>query len=562
MYILPLLPLLIPLSGMILAWALPDKWGLSSKARALADQPRFGQPKRWIYSVALGGALLSLLVLYGAGAATFQYHLWPATWVSVDALLLSPDPLSMALAALFLGVLLVVSLSMISRPMERFESVTMLGLVATGLGTFLAGNLLTLGFFWAITDVVLLIMGLVRAPSESVARVTRAILGSAISATTLLAAVVMVSLQGGETSLSSVALSGHTARLIMAAALLRLGIYPLPGSLQRRWEVLVISVCTGGYLWLRLGGLAVAMLPGAEWLIPLLGWLLMVIGLLAMLARDLSSALPLVFGSGIASLALAGLLDPGMGTPAALLMTVNLGVSLALLLVDAQVWVIPPWGRNARLPLIVGLASAAGWPVTLGFAAHWALFRACWFGGYRFVILQASIGYLMVSVPIWQRLRQIRREVRPTGPWPFWQIALALGGATLLALMALVLGVAPQLLDPLWVGLPMVQGASTPAQSVGSRVGMFIALLATAAVVPFLGSYALQRFWFYGRSSRLAQISKTLASILELEWLYAEIQGLLARFSALVEYLFVGVEEVFFLGWSLIWILVIILYLA
>jgi hypothetical protein len=548
-YILPLLPLLIPLGGMIVAWVLPDK-------------PRFGQPKRWIYTAALGGTFVSFLVLYGTRATDFQYHLWPSARFPIEPLSLAPDALSVALALLFVGILLVISLSMLIRPMERFESVTMMGLVVAGLGTFLAANLLTLAFFWSMMDVILLIMGLVRAPSESVARVTRAILGSVMSAMALLAAVLLITLEGGETNFGNLGLRGDTARLVMVAALLRLGVYPLPGSLQRRWEVLLVSLCTGGYLWLRLGSLAVVPLPGANWLAPLLGWLLIVIGLLAVLARDLISALPLVYGSGIASLVLAGLLGPGAGMPAALLMTVNLSVSLALLLIDAQVRPIPPWGHNARLPLMVGLASAVGWPVTLGFSAHWALFRACWFSGARAITLQASIGYLLVSVPIWQRLRQVLREVRSAGSWPLWQIGIALACASLLGLALLALGVAPALLESLWAGLPSVQGASVSAQSSGSRVAMFIALLATTAVVPFLGSYALQRFWRYGRTSRLAQVGRAVGGVLELDWLYAEIQGLLGRLASLAEYVFMGVEEVFFLGWALIWILVIILYLA
>lgn len=561
MYIVPLLPLLIPLGGMVLVWALPDRASWPRQDQESLDKPRFGQPKRWIYTTALAGALFAFLVLYGVRATGFEYHLWPVAWALVDPMVLAPDALSMGLASLFIVSLLFISLSMLYRPMERFESVTMLGLVVTGLGTILAGNLLTLAFFWAVTDVALLIMGLVRAPSESVTRVTRAILGNVVSALAMLGAVVLTGLEGGATGFGALALSPNAVRLVMIAGLLRLGLYPLPGSLQRRWEVLLICLCMGGYLWLRLGRLAVIPLPGAEWLIPLLGWLLMVIGLLALLARDLSAALPLVFGSGIASLVLAGLLGPGVGAPAMVLMTINLGASLALLLVDAQVRAIPPWGRYARLPLLVGLASVAGWPLTLGFAAHWSLFQACWYSGYRLVILQASIGYLLVSVPVWQRLRQISREIRSAGPLPHWQVVLALACAALFGAALLVFGLGSRLLAPLWAGVPYVVQGSVAGSTASSRIAMFIALLATAAIVPFLGSYALQRYWLYGRGARFAPAGAMLGNILELDWLYAEIQSVLGRLAALTEFIFTGVEEVFFLGWSLIWILVIILFL-
>jgi len=579
-YILPLLPLLILLGGMILVWALPDKWNVTRDAQtmpdgqgslrdalALPDKPLFGQIKRWIYTLALGGTLASFLTLYGLHATEFSYQLWPSTWFPMEALVLAPDALSVILVVLFVGLLFVVSMSMLVRPMERFESVTMLCLVAVGLGTFVAANLLTLALLWAITDVVLLIMALVRAPPDSVARVTRAIFGSVMSAIALLGAAMLTILEGGQSGFAGLNLSVHAARLMMVAAGLRLGVYPLPGSLTRRWEVLLISVCTGGYLWLRLGSLTGGSLPGADWLVPLLGWLLMVIGLLAVLAQDLSSALPLVFGSGIASLVLAGLLGPGSGLLAALLITINLGVSLAMVLVDAQVRPIPPWGRNARLPLIVGLASAVGWPLTLGFSAHWILFKSCWSSGARIIILQASLGYLMVSVPIWQRFRQVLREIRSAGPLPRWQISIALAGASLGGLFLIGGGVVPGLWEWVWAhwrGLQEagLQTAGLPAQLPGNRAVMVITLVATAAVVPFLGSYALQRLWGHRRPGRLSRIGKTLEQLLELDWLYAEIQGLLGHLTALVEYLSIGIEEVFFLGWSLIWVLVIILYLA
>jgi hypothetical protein len=86
-------------------------------------------------------------------------------------------------------------------------------------------------------------------------------------------------------------------------------------------------------------------------------------------------------------------------------------------------------------------------------------------------------------------------------------------------------------------------------------------LACAATVVPLAGSYILHRLRG-GIGDRSAGTFHMASALLELDWLYVIVEGAVARLRRLVEVASAAVEGPFYLGWTLLWTLVIVLYLG
>jgi hypothetical protein len=547
-HILPLLPLLTPLIGAFIAWILPSR----------SPAPRI---RRWLYVLTLLVASSSLLVLGAHDSGGLEIPFWRPLYIYGEALRFSFDILGINLAVLLVGMLAFVGLSLLNRPMERFEGVILLLLVGAGIGICAASNLVTLCLLWVLMDLALLGLDIVRVPDESIPHAIRNVLGNLVSTTALVIATVLLMVEQGDANLADLTLQGLPLQMMMLAALLRLGIYPLPGSLKRRWEAYLASLCTGGYLWLRLTSLSPQGLADTHWLIPLCGGALLITGLLAGLSLDLATALPYILLNGVTAVVLAPLLDPTTGPSVGFITAINVGLCLALLRIDVQVRPISPFGRWARLPLGLTLASLAGWPLTLGFVTHWAFLKLCWTGGWYRLAWLGSASYLLTSIPMWQRLRQIRREVREDGAPSHWNVHVAMMCASIVSLFLILLGVYPALLERAW---PVLSGRfRLPTLATLGAGGWHLVggLLLMVVIVPGLGSHVLQRL--RGNiPSNLARGFDAVSALLELDWFYLGAERMLTKLRVLMNQAVMAMEEGLCLGWVLLWSLVIVLYLV
>jgi len=539
--IVSLLPLAIPFAGAAIAWALP--------ARSF-----FPRLRRWLYLAALlaTGVLLISARSRGLGPVALPIALPGSPYR--DALQFSFTQLGVGFGTLLVGALTLAGLSAPGSPMERSQAVPGLLLALSGVWTALAGSLLTLCMGWVLTDLALLSSEVIRAPEESVPHTVRRALTGLLSSLALVAATVLA-----ETGLvSDLEVAGIPLRLVVLAGLLRLSPYPLPGSLKRRWPGCLASLCTGGYLWLRLASQGLVELAGNSWLLPLCASGLLVGGLLAGLPGD--EAWPHLLLVESAALILLPLLDPQGGSAVAWVVAINAALALALVGAGSQVRSNAAWDCWSLLPGAIAMASLLGWPVTLGFAAHWSLLRLCWEAGLRSLGWVASLAYCLASVAMWRWLARAPEQAQGRIRGAAWSDHLALAGRSLGAALLLLAGVGLPLSPRLWSAL----GAGLPPYPqpllFGGNAKLLGLVALTSVAVPLQGSRALYALGtrISGGSLRALQV---VGAVVELDWLYLAVERAVTRLQGLVERAAEVVEGPFYLSWTLLWGLAVVLYL-
>jgi len=544
----PLLPLALPLLGAGVIWVLPS--GL-----------RFAQLRRCVYVLTLLATCAVLLVAPGHGLCQVDL---PFVWLDPAcdyALHLGLDGVGVGFASLLVGALALGAISVPKHPMGRFQTGALLITVLGAIWTVSAASLLTLCLGWTLTEGALLSVELIRAPDEHIPHALRRVLSNLLSTVALVMATVLLVTEQGHTRFPSLGLTGTPLKLLMLAALLRLAPYPLPGSIRRRRSVCLVSLCTGGYLWLRIVGSTPGQLAGHHWMMVLCSAALFIGGLAAAMSRSWAPAWPFLLLGEVASLVLAPLLDPATGSVVAWAIVVNLALSLALIHTDDQVGDRLEMTRWSRLPGAIGLISLVGWPLTLGFTAHWSYLMLCWSAGLPGLALLASLSYLLGSVPMWQRLRCARGQSMEGGPEPVWRAGIALAGRSLVATFLVFFGVELALSARVWPQLPkQLQFASLHTFFRGdARLLGTLALVAGA--VPLGGSYALWRLSKH-ISDKATRALHVATALLELDWLYAALESLFGRLQRLIDLASTTVEGPFCLGWALFWSLVVVLYLV
>lgn len=541
-------PFLLPLVG---AWAI---WLLPARSS-------FGHFRRGFHVFVLATTSTLLVISGRQPAEAFNLPLWGQLASYQDGLAFSADALTLSFTLLLAGVFAVMNLASIARPMERFEAVVQLVLVGAGIGSCMAANLLTLCLFWVVMDLALLGGALIRALEEGLSHAIRCTLTNLLSTFALIAVTVTLLVRHGSTRFSGPLLSELPLGLLLAMALLRLGVYPLPGSLKRRWEAHLVSLTVGSYLWLRIARLISGKLLAIPWFVSFCGATLLVTALLTSFAPDFGTSLPYRLANGVTLIVCAPLIEMRMGPAVALLVAINLVLCLAVFRVDARLRPLKPLGHWVRVPLMVALGSLIGWPLTLGFTAHWAFLWLCWRMGWRSLVLLGTLSYLLVSVPAWTRLRQMRREVEEKDRPLRQEMWVSLGCAGLIATFLLVLGLVPSLAQALWARA----GSSFPSltwsmliKGGAQQVGL---LISTVIIVPLFGGYAFQRLWL-GAPRWLTRLADAFSLVLELDWLYLGIEAVLAKVRFLLNQVAMILERALCIGWVLLWILVIILLLS
>lgn len=546
--ILPLLPILFPLVGAGAIGVLPSR----------GPFPRI---RRWMQAVIALSAcgLLVAVGLNGVSVAEVPFH--SPFLPQGEPLEFSPGGISLCFAVLFSGIVALVEASALRQPAERQESALLLIPLGAGIAAILASNLLALCLAWVLLDMALLGVEIVSAQEEDIPYAVRNLLVRLLSVVVLVIAAALLTARQGNTRLSRLALTGTPLGMLMLAAVLRLGIYPLPGGLKRHWLAYLASLCAGGCLWLRVASLTPAYPSAAAWIIPLAQAAILVTALVASLSPDSPLALPSLLLNGSIFLVLAPMLDPAKGTVASMVTAVNLGLCLASLRMDRWVRLIPDRERWARLPLIVALASLIGCPFTLGFVARWLFLKLCWTSGWRGLVLTSSVAYLLVSVPGWQRFRWVLQEIKAESAAPHRHVWIALVPTALVPIILVFLGLAPELTSRAWPGLASEFAVPSLGELLSGSIELRAILTLTVTLVPLLGGYALHRVSLRV-PRRLADALDPVVAVLELDWLYAAIERVSARFQRLSEQVLAAMEGPFCLGWALLWGFAIAWYLA
>jgi formate hydrogenlyase subunit 3/multisubunit Na+/H+ antiporter MnhD subunit len=544
--VLPLVPILAPVIGACVI--------------GLVSSPAVTRARRWIYLSALVITWLSLVGLGLIQADTARFPFGRLFSVYGQVLEFSFGALSLHVAMLFVGVLTLVRVAGLNRPQRRDEAVFMLVLCSLVIAACSADNLLTLCAVWSVLDFVLIVTSLRETPEQELHHAVRCMMMHLVATTVLIMATVLVAADYNQTNFAYFLMDRRPTQLLMLAAILRMGAFPLPMQSRYRWEQTLVALCTGGYLWLQTAALSSHMV-GTGWLSALSVGALLATAAMALAARDLPAALPYLSLHSITLLILGPLLDSDLGFAGGLMMLINLGMTLGALAVNEQVRPFPPVGPRARWPLLVALAALGGWPLTAGFMARWTLFNAAWVAGAGSIFLWMSVTAVLTSVPVWRQFHLIRRDMgfeEQARPQPI--LWAALSAAAALALSLVVLAVYPPLLARIWPAATMRVSLPTLFSLPGAQPQLVLLLL-SAVAGPLLGGHALDRAMpLSTRRSEATEMLVTIVTTLRLDWLYAGIESGLSVIKRVGERVISVVEESLYPSWILLWSIIIVMY--
>jgi hypothetical protein len=545
---LPLLALAIPLlgAGALAVWPARERLA------------RFERPL-FLASLALS---LALLVVAGLGRTmVVQFPFWGEPFLLGRALGFTMDYLSLMCAMLLIGSLLAVALDERPEETQREAAVVALFVGGAGVAVLLAANMATLCLAWVFLDLALLWIDTRHASRSGAVGAVRNLFLRTASTIALVAATVLVLAQQGDAPIPLLEAEGLARPLLMATALLRIGLYPLPGGLERTWLAYLVSATTGGYLWLRLASLSVGGLPGAGWLLPVAGTVLLLTGVLAALSGEEPAGEAYLLSHWLALLVLAPLVQASGGVRVGLAAVVNIALAVVPLAAAASG---VRRGLAWRLPALVRALAAGGGPLTVGFLARWAFLRVAWEEGHTGLFAVAVAAFALASVPAWRQASlapappETAGDGAPPAPdaapseRPAARIAALVGGY-LPAVVLVVGGTAPALLGA--IGARLISRFSLPlAEGYGavSWAGA-PAYAAAAALLVLAVGYVLARGIAGGRPSPARLTAHTF---LEMDWLYSSAERTLAWTEAAIARGAAVIEEgPAALGWILLWLL-------
>lgn len=543
--LLPWAPLLVSFGGAWIAGLLPERWLPASKRRHL------------YLAVLFATASIALV------ARRFPMPSLRAPSTTLPAYLMAPhlawDDAALLFSLLLTGIYLFVRITSLDRQDSRSETSALLALVGASLGVFASANLYSLCLMWALSDLALLYLRVTHIPDENGRRAVWNTWGGLVSTTLLVMAAVIVPVSEASDQWQALASARIPAALVMIASILRMGIPPLSGSVKQHWETYLVSLWTGALVWLRLTSEAPAF-PSGFYVTSSGAAIMIAAGLLAALMPNLTSALPYTVLHGVSIIILAPIIAPEEGLAIALFMVLDLSFIMALICIDDHLAPFPPLRRWVRIPGGVALASLMGMPSTLGFLSHWAFLRACWLSNLHALLFWGSLSYLFVAVPAWRRFADISSQAGEQQPKTHGQLWIALCSALTLASSLVLMGIAPGVVS--WIGKGF--WPQTRALHLGllfkGEPDMIGTLIYMVILGPLIGGLGVQRLTGQ-MPSRVERSLELLRALLAMDWLILFIEDSLSRLQSLVNRILGAIEGVFYLGWSLVWGLIVLLFL-
>ncbi len=541
----PLL-LLIPLAGGLLVSVLPDR-------------PRLAKLRQYLVPLVLLVTTIAIVLAGLERTSAVKIPFWGQATVFGDGLELSLDHLALIISLVMVGAFLMISTAAAEPRSERGKGSNILVLVAMGLGTCSAANLLTMALFWVVTDLLFLRSDLLRNSERDLEGVIRNAFLRLLGVLGLITAALWMAAQVGDTHLKAFVPGAAPILALMAAATIRLGIYPLVQELDRPPQLSLMSLWTGAYLWLRIVGLTYRTLPGAQSLAPAMAIILLISAILASLSSVANRTWAHIRLYGAAMLLYAPLVSPVGGYSISLIIVAGLAVMEALIQLRSYHMFRPEWPEWTQLPSYLLLASLLGAPFSLGFAVQWSLLWLTWSSPWRHLLPLLVISDLFVSLAVW-------RHIRP------WMLQASSHEATGTNRMAYLAVVATSLLFLLIGFTPTALTSLVPGQDPGVRFptwdvllsggpGYWATMVMAAIVLPFGGLLVLRRAWEEAPKHFL-KAARTLYTALTLQWLYTGSEQLWGKVRDSAAAALRAIEENHVLGWTLLLGLVAALYLA
>jgi len=493
---------------------------------------RWTRRSDWLAWIALGflgsTGLLYIALQFTDVVPTFG-HPWQPLLQSAANLYWVVDGWNYYIGALILligglGILLNRMRTADGKPLPRLHGVlaTDLSIIAASLLLVQSGNLLTVLLTWVFLDVIILLRLAVEPAGGATlaerARSSEAQILSLIGALFLFVAVLPAGRSGLAQELTGGEIPLETQALLLLAAAIRAGLYPLHlWLLPRSMRTMNLSerlldhmTPVLGGLWLlgralQLGGVTLLFTPGMLFLIALAAF---AAALAAYTAQDHVhyATFVLITSAGVA--ALASVLGQAPGPASMMWPLTAFALGGGLWLVGDQVW--RAWGW--QVPVSVGALTLAGLPFTPGFLMQPALSRlltegpAYWPALLLYVLAQ---GMLIAAV-----LRSWGEDHTATADLPNSYLLKLLAACLLLGLPLAVAGLLPRFTETL-VAIPNTIDSSLgnpPNVVAGSEVW---AVLGMSLAIGFGLVWLHPRVWPY-----LGTLPNRISRISQLEWLF------------------------------------------
>ena len=522
-----------------------------------AAGPRYRSP---LVLLIIGGAFLVLLFIARDLPVSGTISRWRP--------FLGSDPAYHVdgLAFLFAALMGLVGLASIAPGLGHSEYpggssyAALLALLAAGFSFVLSANLITLCASWVIFDLAFLWALAASDLGEPRMRIIPRVLNlSCLACLSLLAAALLL----GDDSLSlrSGYISAPVFGLILLAALMRVGLYPLhlwipigvEARLPARSLLHLVPASAGLYLLVRLSAwtgdvLSLSKGGGLPYgqVLTIAGSLAFFIGaLLAWAETDLSKTLSFIMisqvGYAVTSLAIAK--PPTL----VVLPSLNLVLCLGLLFLSQNRSELGSlWARTASG---LAMASLAGVPLTLGFVGRWHLYHSLLTGGNLAFLALSLLAETFLFAALLRLWAVVSIRVFPS---EFAYQKSSVVGAALLAAPLLILGLHPSVLGTLMeaVSFPTLADLLR-STSVVQWVALFL---------PLLGGYLVHR-----HRRRIFDPVKTLwlklAAVLSLEWLYSLLGQIVAGAASALRIAGRVSEGGEYLGWIVVMGLLAFLFL-
>ena len=533
---LPLLPIAIPLVGagllvMLRSLLTPRRCAMAVALTAIASFIANCCCSKipWTFSV-LAIPFEGLSSLFGRSLA-FSLN----QWTRFGGLLLA-------------GIVALSNLISLKHPTSRGGAVLSLLMLAAGHSFILSSNLFSLLICWGIMDLALLgLSGFHAIDLEDTDRTTRGIALLQIAWLPILTTSLLIRRDHP--------LSLTCQVLLVIVAWIRMGAYPAQMRALRHERVPVsemiaahgIPLVAGLYLLVRVVEQGV---PYRGLFIAVSSAACLLTGFMAFQARDFRLALSYVTLNQ-ASAALLILFTMGPAGAAVAWVTVA-GTLLGVSCVGQTDYVFPAslgcWGRG---PVLIASLSLIGLPLTTGFVSRWSVLQDAVGRGNVGLTLTLSLSGALLVVPLMKRAYLVwTRAIGNTADMGSAEW-ISFSATALLSMAILGLRVIPLALQHARGGGPESFANATPSPLLMILLGF---------IVPIVGGAILAR-----SGPRLPEIAQRVmsatATVADMDWAYAALQLLARGITAPLRYVAHLVEEGIYLGWVLLWALVILLWL-
>jgi hypothetical protein len=435
--------------------------------------------------------------------------------------------------------------------------------VSCVLAICMSANIITVCFGWMATSMLILMRRMSISHEDPTAQVSWDLLGSLGSLILVMIVAILAIIEQRANSFGDLATSPYMVTLLFLAALLRLGVFPLPTNRHMNWVDKMAALCSGMWLILRLASVGTQSIPGWQWLAPVIVSGSVIAALLAnlMISRELGREY--LMASLVGVMILAPMLAPSIGTGLAVLFLVNMVLVIALVDQTGEGMSNLQF-RFLKWLKVISILNLMGVPLTLGFLSRWELQRLVGSINQKATVIVLTMCFTLITLYLWRQLDTELRQGAPqsqstgnpvgNGSRENWVICIL---GVLFVLIELIIGLVPRGMN---IILPTPLSLPDPRQNLSASVTTWIYLIVTTLIIPIAGAFFIfsQRTLFKLSSS----LFEAVRWVTRLDWVYYSLGKLFGWASRVGALVLNSIERKYLLGWVLIWVVIIIAFLV